>query len=135
MIGPCAKQTVTCTLIASDGERFVGTNYCENAQQACPRNAGEGYDKCASICRQSGHAEIVALRRAGEKARGSKAFLQGHTYACQSCQEALFAAGVDSLSVGSPPQHSTPLRFYLILSLLLLEIAAITAFLCVGVAV
>lgn len=103
MIGPCAKTLVTCTIVTPDGERFVGTNYCRNAQPACPRLLGEGYEKCRSICDQVGHAEIVALSLAGKKAKGARAYLQGHTYACQICQEALFEAGVISLSVGIEP--------------------------------
>lgn len=104
MIGPCAKTTVTCTIVAEDGERFVGTNYCENPQEVCPRSSGESYSKCVTICRQVGHAEIVAVRLAGAKAKGAAAYLQGHTYACQACQEALFGAGVLTLSVGRAPQ-------------------------------
>lgn len=103
MIGPCAKATVTCTIVAADGERFYGTNYCRNAQPVCPRAPGEGYDKCQTVCDQRGHAEIVALAMAGEKAKGARAYLRGHTYACQPCQEALFGAGVISLSVGLEP--------------------------------
>jgi len=102
--GPCAKATVTCTLVAADGTRFVGTNYCEASQPTCPRLPGEDYAKCASVCRQAGHAEIVALRLAGSKARGARAYIEGHTYACRDCQETLFAAGVSSFSVGPRPQ-------------------------------
>lgn len=100
MNGPCAKTTVTCTLVTPDGKHIVGTNYCRNAQPVCHRQPGEGYEKCRSICDQVGHAEVVAVMLAGEKARGARAYLQGHTYACQACQEALFGAGVISLSVG-----------------------------------
>lgn len=103
MTGPCAKTTVTCTLVTPSGEHIVGTNYCRNAQPACPRLRGEDYEKCRTVCDQAGHAEIVAVALAGEKARGARAYLQGHTYACQSCQEALFAASVISLSVGINP--------------------------------
>lgn len=69
----------------------------------CPREPGEGYEKCTSICRQAGHAEAVAVRMAGDFARGARAYLQGHTYACMACQHALFGAGVISFSVGAPP--------------------------------
>lgn len=101
-MGPCAKTTVTCTLVHPDGRRFVGTNYCEDSQPVCPREPGEDYRKCSSICRQAGHAEIVALRLAGDAARGTRAYVEGHTYACQNCQEALFRAGVASLTIGAP---------------------------------
>lgn len=98
--GPCAKQTVTATIITPTGERFVGTNDCANPQTTCPRDAagmktGEGYHICREVCRQTGHAEINALRAAGEKARGATMYIEGHTYACGSCQEALTKAGVE----------------------------------------
>ncbi|MDP3328757.1 hypothetical protein [Parvibaculum sp.] len=102
MNGPCAKTTVRCTLVTPSGERIVGTNECANPQAACPRAPGEGYEKCQSICRQLGHAEVVAVMRAGERARGSRAYIEGHTYACMNCQHALFGAGVKSVSVGAP---------------------------------
>lgn len=96
----CAKTKVTCELITADGVSFMGENWCENPQAACPREEGEGYEKCKTICKQFGHAEIDALRKAGDKAVGSRAFINGHTYACQSCQEALYGASVVSISVG-----------------------------------
>lgn len=106
MTGPCAKATVRCTLVTAAGEHIVGTNHCENPQAVCPRAPGEGYEKCASICRQVGHAEVVAVNLAGARARGARAYLEGHTYACMACQHALFGAGVISFSVGAPPTSS-----------------------------
>jgi hypothetical protein len=108
MTGPCAKQTVRCTLVAETGERFIGENWCANPQAACPRAPGEGYEKCKSICQQEGHAEAVAVRIAGDKAMGSRAYLEGHTYACMECQHTLFGAGVISLSVGIAPGAHAP---------------------------
>lgn len=106
MLGPCAKVTVTCTLIDYAGRKVVGTNACANPQRECPRLSGEDYTKCTTVCNQQGHAEIQALRAAGifvaGGARGARAYLQGHTYACRECQEALFAAGVLSITVGAP---------------------------------
>jgi deoxycytidylate deaminase len=102
VIGPCAKTTVRCTLVLSGGGRIVGENWCANPQPSCPREADEGYEKCKTICQQEGHAEQVALRLAGERAAGAHAYLEGHTYACQACQEALFAAGVKAFTVGAP---------------------------------
>lgn len=105
MIGPCAKTTVKCEIVAPDGRRFVGTNYCNNAQISCPRFPNEGYKKCVEICQQEGHAEAVAVALAGASAKGATAYLTGHTYACQSCQEALFGAGVSFLSIGVEAPH------------------------------
>ncbi len=101
-MGPCAKTTVRCTLVTPDGEYIVGENWCANPQRSCPRLPGEGYEKCGSICGQEGHAEQVAVRLAGDKARGARAYIEGHTYACMDCQHALFGAGVHSLTVGAP---------------------------------
>lgn len=98
----CAKATVRCTIVAPNGDHFVGENSCANPQPVCPRKPGEDYTKCTTICRQDGHAEIVALRLAGPAAFGARAFLEQHSYACRNCQEALFRAGVDALSLGAP---------------------------------
>jgi deoxycytidylate deaminase len=97
--GPCAKQTVTATIVTPTGERFVGTNDCANPQTTCPRDVygyktGEGYHLCEEVCRQTGHAEVNALRAAGEKARGATMHIEGHTYACGPCQESVIKAGV-----------------------------------------
>lgn len=101
-LGRCAKATVRCTLVTRSGERIVGENWCENPQPFCPQQPGEGYEKCKSICKQRGHAEVEAVVLAGPKAQGARAYVEGHTYACQNCQETLFAAGVLSLTIGSP---------------------------------
>lgn len=101
--GPCAKKQVKCTLVTPAGLRFVGENLCDNPQLVCPRLEGEGYEKCVTVCNQEGHAEIVALRVAGEHAAGSHAYVEGHTYACRNCQEHLFAVGVVVLTIGAPP--------------------------------
>ncbi|WP_143328217.1 hypothetical protein [Caballeronia pedi] len=92
-----------CTLIARDGERFVGENLCAVPQVVCPREPGEGYDKCITICGQSGHAETMALAAAGDKARGARAYVEGHGYACRDCQIQLFSSGVEALTIGAPP--------------------------------
>jgi len=99
--GPCAKVTVTCTIVATNGERFVGTNRCANPQAVCPRVYGDDYTKCTTICQQEGHAEQVAVRLAGDKAVGARAYLEGHTYACMTCQHLMFGAGVISFGIGA----------------------------------
>lgn len=102
--GRCVKATVTCTLVLRNGSRIVGTNECLNPQTTCPRLPGEDYAKCKSVCQQLGHAEEVALKLAGPLAKGAHAYIEGHTWACQSCQIALFGAGVSALTIGSPPK-------------------------------
>lgn len=101
-MGPCAKTTVRCTLVAADGRRFVGENWCASPQAVCPRDPGEGYEKCRTVCCQEGHAETVALALAGSAARGAHAYVEGHDHACRDCQIALFGAGVSAFTIGTP---------------------------------
>ncbi len=104
--GPCVKQTVTATLVAKDGTRYVGTNHCMKPQTVCPRAkyaTGVGYHLCKCICEQPAHAEENALRIAGAEAVGAVLYVEGHTYACESCTNAAADAGVAQLVIGSPP--------------------------------
>lgn len=76
--GPCAKQTVA----------------------VCPRGdmpTGFGYSLCREVCQQPGHAEINALRLAGDDAAGGRMVISGHTYACQSCRDAAGIAGITKI--------------------------------------
>lgn len=105
-IGPCTKQTVTATIVAADGRRFVGTNFVRNAQPVCPRAdmpTGVGYDLCRDVCQQSGHAEPNAIAAAGEAAWGAYLYLEGHTYACEPCKAAADAAGIVAIIIAPPP--------------------------------
>lgn len=99
MKGPCAKTTVVCTIMAVDGTAYVGTNVCLNPQPVCPRLPGEDYTKCKTVCQQVGHAEEVAANMAGDAVRSATAVVEGHTYACQQCQERLFGDGLYALRV------------------------------------
>lgn len=107
----CKKQVVTATIITPDGQRFVGKNWIRNEVALCPRAqrgcaTGEGYDLCESICSQLGHAEVVALGAAGQKAEGATLYLEGHTYACNACQKACADAGITQIIVSSPPEDA-----------------------------
>ena len=105
MRGPCAKRRVICRIVTESlgpglrGETFIGENDCANPQSVCPRLPGEGYEKCRSICQQAGHAEIEAVRAAGEAARGATAYLSGHYWICEPCGAALRDAGVRSVQI------------------------------------
>lgn len=103
MRGPCAKARVTCIIANEEsGEMFFGENDCANPQKVCPRAPNEDYLKCVVICKQFGHAEIMALQAAGDKAKGATAHIQGIDYVCKSCQKSLFAAGVSSITIARP---------------------------------
>ncbi len=105
--GPCAKQTVTATLVAIDGRRFVGTNECATPQTVCPRagmKTGEGYHLCRQICHQDAHAEVNAVLIAGPKnSNGATIYLEGHTYACEPCKKFVAEFGVVAIVIGCPP--------------------------------
>ena len=106
MNGPCIKQRVIATIIAPDGRRFIGENDCAAPQVVCLRAGmatGQAYHLCRDICRQTGHAEINALRLAGAAAQGATLFLTGHTYACDDCTAAAREAGVAAIVIGAAP--------------------------------
>ena len=90
----CAKRRVTAILVGASGQHYIGMNACTIPQAVCPRDPGEGYEKCKSVCRQKGHAETMALQQAGDDARGGTITIVGHEYVCEDCVEALDEAGV-----------------------------------------
>lgn len=98
-LGPCAKLQTKCFIVTIDDEKFIGENWCASPQKECPREEGEGYEKCKTICKQLGHAEQVAVELAGEKAKGGTAHVVGHSYVCRECQEALYGAGIKYISM------------------------------------
>lgn len=95
----CAKIVVKCKITSKCGKEFIGENHCQNPQPKCPRNDGEGYEKCKSICLQGGHAEIDAINKAVGYTEGATAELSGHNHFCRECQLALFGAGVKYLTI------------------------------------
>lgn len=98
----CAKVRVKCTLVLENGQRIVGYNDCLNPQLVCPRSPDEGYDKCQTICHQPAHAEVAALKIAGQHAKGATAYVE-HKRVCDSCAQALQDAGVKRVVLGPPP--------------------------------
>lgn len=102
----CAKLTVTATIIAPDGRRYVGTNWVRNPQRICPRQdmaTGVGYELCKSVCDQSAHAEVNACLAAGPAASGGILYLEGHSYACDDCKRVARDHGIAQIILGAPP--------------------------------
>lgn len=86
----CAKIDVRAMLICKNKEVVLGSNYCSNPQETCPRKPGEGYDKCTYICGQNGHAEEVAISKAlasGYNVNNARLYLAGHNAPCSRCKE------------------------------------------------
>ena len=97
----CKKQT-TLAIIVNKDKYFIGSNWCKNPQEKCPREGmetGEGYELCKNICGQYNHAEIDALKKAGKHAKGGKLFLIGHYYLCDNCKETVKKAGIEEIIV------------------------------------
>ena len=87
----CAKVRVFAILLTTDGKTYTGSNDVLDRQLVCPREPGEDYAKCLSICRQPGHAEMVAITQAinrGSPIRHGKIFVFGNT-PCTGCMEAM----------------------------------------------
>ena len=92
----CAKQ-ITIAIIENKGKYWIGTNYCAYPQRKCPRGnmpSGVGYELCRDICKQTGHAEVNAVKAAGRNAIGGTLYLIGHSYICDKCKMLLKKAGV-----------------------------------------
>ena len=92
----CAKQT-TIAIIENNGKYWIGTNWCKNPQEECPRKdlpTGVGYEKCNDICNQQYHAEEDACIEAGDNAKGGKLILFGHYYCCSNCKAIMDKNGI-----------------------------------------
>lgn len=103
--GPCAKAVVRCTIVTTDRRRYYGSNHCFNAQPHCPRQPGEGYEKCRWICAQPAHAEIAALWSAMENGAhldGATAYVTGINRICDDCRDAMTYWGIKPV-LGAPP--------------------------------
>lgn len=92
MTKKCFKREVCAVIVNNTGEIVVGENLVYNDLiESCPREKGEGYEKCKEVCNQKGHAEIEAIKKAKERGmeiKGAKLYLMGHYKVCPDCTEA-----------------------------------------------
>lgn len=105
--GKCAKQETIAIIECLNGKYYIGTNYCDNAQEECPRKdlpTGVGYELCRVICRQNAHAEVDACFQAGFNARGGTLYLLGHTYCCEDCTKVMNDFGITNVIIGDIPE-------------------------------
>ena len=92
----CAKVFVVAVLELPDGTAWHGTNNVINPQIECPREPGEGYEKCKTICQQPFHAEVDAITSAaahGHQVQGGTMKVY-HKRVCEQCQDAMQRFGV-----------------------------------------
>lgn len=106
MKGKCAKQE-TIAIIENDGRYWIGSNWCKNTQEHCPRKdmeTGIGYELCKTVCQQNNHAEIDVCLKAGESAKDGTLYLIGHTYCCDNCKSVMKDHGIKEIIIGSIPK-------------------------------
>jgi len=106
MEGKCVKQE-TIAIIENNGQYWIGSNWCNNSQDECPRvgmKTGEGYELCESICKQNSHAEVDACYTAGRDAYGGTLYLLGHTYCCDNCKQVMNKFGIKEVIIGKIPE-------------------------------
>jgi deoxycytidylate deaminase len=97
----CAKQETIAVIINGDNI-VVGSNWCINPQESCPRKdlpTGIGYDLCRNICKQHNHAESDACKKAGELANGADLYLIGHYYCCENCKAIMSLSGIKMVHI------------------------------------
>lgn len=105
----CVKRRVRCIIITDQGNAFVGENLCDRPQPVCPRSPTDDYERCTSVCRQPGHAEIVALKKLDESGeRGMMALVFGIDHLCKDCARALSGAGISQVIINSTPIAVAP---------------------------
>ena len=102
----CAKRVVIATLTNRHNpeDYYIATNNCSNPQQVCPREDGEDYTKCHTVCKQAGHAETSVLNLVRSKdLTDYDLTVIGHDRMCQDCMNAVADAGV--LVIKFKPEH------------------------------
>lgn len=105
-MNPCLKREVCAVIINSSGEIVVGQNTITATINKCPREKGEGYDKCLSICKQRAHAEVDAILKAEDRGmdiRGATLYLIGHHRVCNECQQICELKGLNIKILGDKP--------------------------------
>jgi len=103
----CAKQT-TVAIIYNNGNSWIGSNWCKNPQETCPRigmKTGEGYHLCKDICQQNSHAEVDACLKAGDQAKGGTLVLYGHYYCCDNCVKVMNEYGIEEVFIMGNINH------------------------------
>lgn len=95
LFGPCARRRVQAIVTGASGKQYAAENVCLRPQAICPREEGEGYEKCHNVCQTLGHAEEQAIAQAGKDAFGGS-IVVNHNYICDGCMATIRAAGIAS---------------------------------------
>lgn len=97
----CLKRVTLCVLYDESG-RFLAaaSNRCDPPGGKCQRVGISQQKESYAIesCNWT-HAEIRAIEALPQGSRPKAAFLYGHDFICDSCENALRKVGVDSFTV------------------------------------
>ena len=77
-----------------NGSDFHKTHVCERVKQGIP--TGQGYELCEG-CHPKNHSEARAIKDTldrGNETSGADVYTWGHWWCCESCWNAMIAAGV-----------------------------------------
>lgn len=97
----CLKQP-TAAIIVKNGKIIgLGTNAGKKVE-VCPRivhncPTGTGYEYCKDVCKQEGHAEVMAIHDALKKTKnlkGASLYLDGHWWMCEPCWNLIIKVGI-----------------------------------------
>lgn len=83
--------------VGANGSRHHIEHGCERKRLKC--KTGEGYELCEG-CSPVNHAEQTAIRNAEfmcKRTNGSVLYLFGHWWCCESCCDAMKAAGIKTV--------------------------------------
>lgn len=97
----CLKQSTAAVVVKNGGIVGRGANagkrvdVCPRIVHNCP--TGTGYEYCKDVCKQEGHAEIMAIRDASKKTKilkGASLYLAGHWWICKPCWDEIIKVGI-----------------------------------------
>lgn len=99
----CAKQPTAAVIvqdriiIGSGSNASKRVDICPRVEHNCP--TGQGYEFCREVCKQKGHAEVIAIQNAKENGFsqelvGASLYLDGHWWACKNCCDTMEKAGI-----------------------------------------
>lgn len=97
----CIKQP-TAAVVVKNGKIIGRGANAGKRVKVCPRivhncPTGTGYEYCKKVCKQEGHAEVMAIRDALKKTKnlkGASLYLEGHWWICKPCWDEIIRVGI-----------------------------------------
>ena len=100
----CVKQA-TGAVIVLNGQIVASGSNAGLKVSVCPRiiekcATGTGYHFCKEICKQLGHAEVMAVadfKKQGLVGETAELYLWGHWWCCEACWNEMIDAGITTV--------------------------------------